>query len=238
VTWDREIPVIPPIEGWLNATVENGPRPRHIQANPNAPIIDPASRGLANAVVFLRGVDPAAARPWDLPPVQVVQGDLRFHVHQGAVDSLVGFVRQGDPIAMTSRDPLFHSLHADGAEFFTLAFPDPDQPLSRRLRQRGLVELSSAAGYCWMRAYLFVDNHPYYSRTDAQGRFVLERVPAGNYEVVCWVPNWKKARHEREPETALIIRLFYQPPMERTQAVALRARENREVNFAVAAKEF
>ena len=35
--------------------------------NPNRPQIDPKSRAVADAVVFLRGIDPASVGPWDLP---------------------------------------------------------------------------------------------------------------------------------------------------------------------------
>src|SRR5437867_4471934 len=40
-----------------------------VRENPNAPVIDPRTRGVANAVVFLGGVEPKRARPWDLPGV-------------------------------------------------------------------------------------------------------------------------------------------------------------------------
>ena len=42
-------------------------------ANPNSPFIHGDARGVRGAVVFLRGVDPETARPWDLPPVTVEQ---------------------------------------------------------------------------------------------------------------------------------------------------------------------
>src|SRR5262249_44220267 len=131
----------------------------------NAPTIDPSNRGVANAVVFLRGVDPVRSRPWDLPPVQVAISDFAFKLHQGEWHNRIGFVRRGEAIEMTSYDPILHMLHADGAAFFTLAFPDAKKPLSRRLTKPGIVELSSASTWYWMRAYLFVDDHPYYACT-------------------------------------------------------------------------
>ena len=67
-----------------------------------------------------------------------------------------------------SREPVFHSVHADGAAFFTLAFPDPHDPLTRQLTEKGIVELTSATGRFAMRAYLFVDEHPYYTQTSGQ----------------------------------------------------------------------
>src|SRR2546430_1715449 len=46
-------------------------RPRLVRENPNAPVIDGPSRGVSNAVVFLRGLDPGRARPWDHASVRV-----------------------------------------------------------------------------------------------------------------------------------------------------------------------
>jgi hypothetical protein len=238
VTWTGDVPTVPPFEGWSNPLIENGAREPQIQPNVNAPAVDVASRGVGQAVIFLRGVDPKRSKEWNQPPVHIEQRDHRLHVLQGEVDSAVGFVRRGDELAMVSREPVFHALHAEGAAYFTLTFPDPRQALVRRLERAGLVELTSAAGYFWMRAYLFVDEHPYYARTDGQGRFVLDRVPPGRYEVACWLPSWKEERHEREPESGLIIRLRFQPPVEMVQPVVVTAGKTPEVSFAIGAETF
>src|SRR5207249_11538920 len=102
-----------------------------------------------------------------------------------------------------------NSLQARGAAFFSLPFPDRDQPLDRPLKQKGLVELTSGAGWYWIRAYLFVDDHSYYAHTDAKGHFELRAVPAGRYRLVCWMPNWNIARQERDPESGLVVRIVF-----------------------------
>ena len=89
-----------------------------------------------------------------------------------------------------------------------------------------------------MRTYLFVDEHPYYARTDGEGRFLLAQVPPGEYEVICWMPSWIKARHDRDPETGVILRLFFKPPVDSIQKVRLGAGEIGEVKFAVSAADF
>ena len=119
--------------------------------NPYAPAIDPQTRGVKNAVVFLRGVDARRARPWHLGNVRVLQKGLQLHVQQDGQDRPVGFVRQGDEVEMVSEDTNFHSLHAGGAAFFTLPFLDLGCARKRRLCDKGVVELSSAAGFFWMR---------------------------------------------------------------------------------------
>jgi hypothetical protein len=238
VIWQGDIPVVPPLLVRANPIGGEALAKRQIQPNPNAPILHSPDRGVSNAVVFLRGVDAATARPWSLTPVRVEQRGLRFHILQGDLDSPYGFIRRGDAIEMVSRDPYFHALHVSGASFFTLMFPDPDRPLTRPLKENGVVELTSAAGYYWMRAYLFVDDHPYYARTDKEGRFSLEQVPPGQYEVVCWIPNWQEARHERDPETGLITRLFFQAPVTLVQKVELGKQESKEIRFSPSMRDF
>jgi hypothetical protein len=221
VTWQGDTPVVAPFEIPPNPLAGEVFHQKQVRTNPNVPIINSRTGGVANAVVFLRNVDPRQSRAWDHPPVRVEQRGCRFHVVQGDVDSPFGLVRRGDNVDMVSRERCFHSLHADGAAFFSLTFPDPDEPLSRRFKERGIVELTSAAGYYWMRAYLFVDEHPYYTRTNAEGRFVISQVPPGRYELVCWMPNWRKARHERDPESGMIVRLFFEPALESSRHVIM-----------------
>jgi len=84
-----------------------------------------------------------------------------------------------------------------------------------------------------MRGYLFVDDHPYYARSDAEGQFVLPLVPAGRYELVCWMPNWLKARHERDPESGFVTRLFFQPPLCVTQTLTIGPNETKQTIFAL-----
>jgi hypothetical protein len=233
VVWRGAVPSVPAFEPRFFVPAGSPRPPQLIRENPNAPVVDAVGRGVGNAVVFLRGLDPRKARPWNQPPVRVEQRDWRLHLMQGETDSRVGFVRRGQPITVVSKEPRFHALHAGGAAFFSLTFPDPEQLRSRRLPQAGLVELSSAAGYYWMRAYLFVDDHSYYVRTDAQGRFVLQDVPAGRYQLVCWLPNWRESRHERDPETGLLTRLFFAPPLEQEQTVVVQRGRETTVAFTV-----
>jgi hypothetical protein len=238
VVWAGERPNVPPFVAPVSPQWDPNGQDFLSWPNPNAPVIDCGRGGVKNAVVYLRGVDPRKARPWDHEPVRVEQRDYQVHVLQGDADSRCGIVRRGDAIEMVSRQAVFHSLHAGGANFFTLAFPDPDQPLTRRLDRPGLTELSSAAGCFWMRAYLFIADHPYYCRTDSQGNFTLPQVPAGHYELICWHPNWRKQGHDRDPESALISRLYFQAPVELERQVEVSAGATETVSFTLTAAAF
>jgi hypothetical protein len=238
VIWQGEIPEIPPLLVRANPNGGDALAKRQFRPNPNAPNVNPKTQTVSNAVISLRNVDVAQAKPWKLPTVRIEQRGLQFHIMQGDEESSYGFVRPGDPIEMVSRDSCFHSLHADGAGFFTLTFPDSDQPLSRSFKEKGVVELTSAAGYYWMRSFIFVDDHPYYTQTDRDGRFFLDQVPPGEYELVCWMPNWLEARHDRDPESGTITRMYFRPPVTCVQKVNLGNQESKEACFIPSLQQF
>jgi hypothetical protein len=213
VAWAGPIP--PELPSLYGVAKKDGTFDLRMMPNPNRPVVDPDSRAVAGAVVFLRGVNPAAAKPWDLPPVRVETADRQIVVRQGESElRRVGFVRRGDSIALASAEPVFHVLRGRGAAFFSYAFPEPGRPLTRTLDRAGRVVLSSGAGYYWASADLFVDDHPYYTITDRDGGFALDRVPGGPVELVVWLPGWLPARQERDPEGGLIARQTYSPPVE------------------------
>ncbi len=238
VSWEGDLPQVPPFQVHAHFLSPNAtPQPMR-RANPHAPQVHPAQRGVANAVVFLRGVAATRARFWSHPPVRVELWDYQLDVVQGRQRGLVGFVRRGDPLEMVASKPVFHSLRAQGAAFFTLPFVEAQQITRRPLEKNGLVELSSGAGYYWMRGYLFVDEHPYYARTDAEGRYVLEQVPPGPCTIVCWLPNWHVARQERDPESSLVTRVIFAPALEQEKTVELQQGQSCLVNFSVSASNF
>jgi hypothetical protein len=239
VVWDGLVPVVPrlvvfsspdklPPDGKLLTYADN----------PFAPIVDPGNKGVRDAVIFLRGVDPQRAGPWRHAPVEIEQRDRLLHVVQGETRSRVGFVHRGDSIEARSCDGDYHALRARGAAFFTLPFVDKDRPTAKRLDRPGIVHLSSAAGYFWMHAHLFVADHPYYTRTDHSGRFRLEQVPAGKYEAVVWMPNWIVLRRERDPESGLVARAIFAPSVEKIAAVTVQAGAESTVQFALRTSDY
>jgi hypothetical protein len=222
VTWAGPLPEVP--EFIYGMPKGDGSFETRMMPNPNAPHIDPATKAVAGAVVHLRGINPARAKQWDLPPVRVELVDRQIVVKQGdETPRQAGFVRRGDAVVMRSADPIFHVLRARGAAYFSLAFPDPDKPLRRSFDKTGRVELSSGAGYYWAAADLFVDDHPYYTHTDRDGRFTFTRVPAGPVEVVVRIPGWASARQERDPETGQPTRMSYTPAVGRKASVSVTA---------------
>jgi hypothetical protein len=238
VVWSGTIPAVDPYEVRSWTMDPQHAQPRALRANPHAPLVHSETRGVVGAVVFLKAVDPKGSRPWHHGPVVVEHRERLLEVVQGGKRARVGFVRQGEAITMVSREKEFNALHASGAAFFTLTFPEPDQPLMRPLRDKGLIALGSNAGWYWMQAHLFVADHPYYTLTDSQGHFELAQVPAGRYELVCWMPNWHGARQDRDPESGLVTRIAFHAPMEQQREVVVPAGGVAMADFTVQAEQF
>ncbi len=220
VTWTGAIPEVPPATQVRLHTEQSGVENRPI-ALAYAPRIDRFTRGVQDTVVFLRSIEPRRAKPWDLPPVVVEFRDSQLLIRQGERVSRAGFVRQGEAVEMRSAEADFNILRGRGAAFFSLAFPDPDRPRTRTFSTCGRIHLTNAAGKYWQAADLFVCDHPYYTVTDADGRYHFEKVPAGDYDLVAWHPNWAFLRVERNPEWGIPFRLEYAPPYEVARPVTV-----------------
>jgi hypothetical protein len=238
VVWEGDVPVVPPFLAPVTPFGDAANGPKREWPNPNAPDIDAKSRRVAGAIVFLRAVDPRRSRPWDLPPVRVGIRDYQYRVRQGEALTTTGFVRRGDSVEFVSHQPVFHSIRARGAAFFTFAFADVEQPRERVFDRPGVVELSSASGCFWARAHLFICEHPYYARTDPDGRFRLPQVPPGEYELVCWLPDWHTQDRELDSESWQVTRLYFRPAVETTQPVRVVPGKATNVVVTVAATKF
>jgi len=236
VVWTGDLP---PERAFRDAKLAVGESiEKNEKKNPGLPHVKPPDNGAAGAVVFLRKVEPERSKPWDHPSAGVVMKDGFIRVEQSGGEHSSGFVHVGDSIEMISRSSTLEMLRAQGAAFFTLPFPEPEKPIRRALAQKGIVELSSAAGSYWARSWLFVAEHPYYTRTDEEGRFILTGVPEGSYELVCWMPNWNVDHFDRDPEVLNVSRVYYMPPVERTIAVKVERGTSVNVVFQPEISDF
>ena len=247
VVWDGAVPVA---EETLVRVLAFNPKlwqnPARFRT-PHIPKVDPRNQGVENAVVFLRNVDPRRSKPWDHAKVRVEFQNRQLRIQQddsvcqfnprylsiqkADCVSQLGFVRRGSAIEIVNRDSEYHNLRVRGAAFFGMPLVEANQVHERVLGQTGVVDLTCQAGYYWLHAHLFVTEHPYYIRTDADGRFVLDHVPAGEYEVVCWLPSWKILRQERDPETAVIARFIWETPKEQVRTVQVQAGRAEEITY-------
>jgi len=206
--------------------------------NPAIPKIHAENRGIGQTLVFLRSVDPKRSKPWDIPAPKALAHNNLMHLEQFGRLSPVGIARRGDEIELSSTNTELDLLRAEGAAFFTLAFPVERRPLARVMDRAGVVEFSSAVGKYWAKAWLMVLEHPYAAITDDEGRFSLSDVPDGDYELVLWMPNPHVERFERDPELLRVSRVWHGPALEKSVRVTVKAKERTETGLCIGAGDF
>ena len=209
VVWAGPIPDPPP---FLFAQ----PRPDGVgltyqsPANPNRPRVDPKTRAVAGAVLFLRGIDPAASRPWDLPAVTVEMGAGKITVVQGdrrdrglrpsrKSFSAKSVERSSHPPARGRRVLQPHAAGPDRR--------DAALPVRAAWSYRAAADCTGARTYSSRSTLL----HGHRRRVGS----VWNKSPAGRVEVVAWVPGWDVARQDRNPDTTAVSEMTFTPPVER-----------------------
>ncbi|MDC0050892.1 hypothetical protein OAJ79_04615 [Verrucomicrobia bacterium] len=100
----------------------------------------------------------------------------------------------GQDFAMRNSDPIIHNVRSLSQENrpFNIAQPagTPDR-LKRFSNKEGPIELRCDF-HRWMRAYIFVMEHPFFAITDAKGRFQIKNLPPGEYTLATWHESFGK----------------------------------------------
>ncbi|MYC74667.1 hypothetical protein F4X10_02705 [Candidatus Poribacteria bacterium] len=138
-------------------------------------------RGIQGAVVSLEW-EGAVAKPEK--PAQLVElqsRGCRFHPRIQAT-------RLGNYLTLQSGDEIIHNPHGwwnDKKTVFNITLLNPNHSFKRKLKWTGIYRVECDT-HTWMKAYILVFGHPYYTLTDASGTFRLENVPVGSYTLRVW----------------------------------------------------
>jgi len=142
---------------------------------PNEAIVVDARGRLANAVVTLTGVKRAAAAD----PL-VLNEKCRFVPR-------VQLARPSANVKTTSKDPILHTTNAqleNGRTIFNVALPVPGITISKAIGRAGIVRLGCNT-HPWMRGWMVVTDDAA-AISGADGRFTIDNVPPGTYELRVW----------------------------------------------------
>lgn len=137
--------------------------------------------GLANAFVYIRsGLE---GKSFELPkdPVALDQQGCLF------VPRVIG-MRAGQTLAVKNSDGVSHNVHpmpANNREFNQQQSPQAPE-IEHKFPRVDIMIPVKCNVHSWMRAYIGVVDHPYFSVSGSDGSFELKNVPPGDYTVAAW----------------------------------------------------
>jgi len=162
---------------------------------PDQAVVVDAQGRLANAVVVLTGVKLFDSR--GLAQGKRSATDTIITNDKCAFAPRVQIVRPGANVKTTSKDPLLHTTNAqllNGRTLFNVALPIAGLTITKPIGNAGTVRLSCNT-HPWMRGWLVVTDEAA-AISGADGRFSIDNVPPGTYELRIWHESLKSAPHK------------------------------------------
>lgn len=133
-------------------------------------LVDPATKGLANVVIFVR----KSSRVKDPTPTT----PLVFDQKNCEFINPVFAARVGQPIDVRNSDPVGHNTNVAGTSFNQL-IPAGQGTLFTPAAETGMPVTVTCNIHPWMKAYAIFRKDGYVAVSGQDGRFVLADLPAG-----------------------------------------------------------
>lgn len=134
--------------------------------------------GLRDVIVFLK--DAPASFGKSQPRAKLDQVGCQYLPHVLAI-------QQGQPLAIATSDTVFHNVHwVSGTNpGKNLGFPANSASQVVTFDRPEFVRMRCDV-HPWMEAHVGVMPNPFFAVSATDGRFTIERVPAGTYTLVVW----------------------------------------------------
>ena len=105
-------------------------------------------------------------------------------------------VMKGQKVIIRNSDATLHNIHSmsDTNKQFNFAMPKvvkEKETIFDNVEEPFYIKCDV---HPWMKAWVLVQDHPYFSVTDENGNFSIENIPPGKYEVVAWQEKFKMKR--------------------------------------------
>jgi plastocyanin len=140
-----------------------------------------AGGGIANVVVRLSNISKGAALEPAKPNPTLDQKVCQFRPH-------VLVFPAGSTLDVLNSDGILHNVHtyAEVNPAVNKAQPGFKKQIQLKFEKPEFPIRAECDAHPWMKAWLVVQEHPYYAVTDESGNFSMSNVPAGDYEIEAW----------------------------------------------------
>jgi len=152
------------------------PLPRY----PNQ-LVQPAAPDRAVAVVYLEGQ--FAATPPGHPSSVKVMGQKNLQFTPGLLP-----IQKGTLVEFPNEDDIYHNVfsYSKTKRFDLGRYRKEEKPAAQLFDKTGLVRLSCEI-HEHMRGFILVLDTPYFQKTDTNGHYRLDHLPAGRFVLKAWL---------------------------------------------------
>jgi plastocyanin len=162
--------------------------PRCMKANPNGAErrqIEGENGGLANVIVSIKSKVPGAHAPHTAPVLLDQSGCMYTPVAIA--------LQVGQPLKMRNSDETLHNIHPRPVvnAGFNVGQPRKGMETEKKFDKAETIFPVSCDVHPWMRSYIAVFDHPFFTVTKPDGAFEIANVPPGEYEVEAQHPTLK-----------------------------------------------
>jgi len=159
----------------------------------------PAQADAPAAVVYLEGAFPAKSS--DQQPPQMTQRNLQF------MPGLLP-IQVGTTVRFPNMDETYHNVfsYSKTKRFDLGRYRKDETPAEVTFEKPGVVKL-----YCeiheHMRATILVLETPYFTKTDPEGKYRLEKLPPGKHTLKVWIDENTVREHSVELKPGETVRV-------------------------------
>ena len=165
-------------------------------------VVDPENNVRWAFVYVSRGN--TSSPPGPLPPVLLDQVACRFEPH------VLG-LRVDQPLNIYNNDPLLHNAHAMPVanKEFNFGLPQPGRFETKQFTRPEVMVPIVCHIHPWMKAWVGVMDHPYFSVTSETGSYGIVNLPPGRFQIKVWHEMYATVDREVEVPSGGDVRLDF-----------------------------
>jgi plastocyanin len=178
VTYEGKVPALKPIAMDADPNCAK----KHTSPQPSDILVLGPGNTMANIMVRVVGGLPTG-KTWPAPTTPAVMDQKGCHY-----EPHVFGIQVGQPFKILNSDGILHNVHALPKinKPFNKAMPATVTETTTKFdKDEGLFQIKCDV-HPWMTAYAAVLTHPFYSVTSKDGKFTIQNLDPGTYQIEAW----------------------------------------------------